>query len=87
MLNDEDDEISFAIHTFDVKESIDILTNIDFRNVDSEDLIEKVSEIDEQYPSTAVMPEGDVFICKECYVFTTKHNCNFCGRETSDIEL
>lgn len=84
---DDDNEISFAIHMFDVKEHIDILTDIDFEKIDDEDLIEKVSKIDEQYPSTAVMPDGDIFICKQCYVFTMKRTCKFCERETSDIEI
>lgn len=84
---DDDNEILFTIHMFDVEGQINILTDIDFKKIDAEDLIEEASKIDEQYPSTAVMPDGDILICKQCCVFTTKRNCKFCERETSDIEI
>jgi len=81
----EGDEIDFAIHEFDEKESIDILRDIDFMNAAK--MKKGAIKIDQEYPTMMKNLPDEINICKPCYVFTTSKKCKFCDGETSDIEL
>lgn len=85
--NGDEDIIYFSIREFDKKKQITIIDDVyDWKLVTPEELLEEAVRVDYEYPSNAVMPEGEIKLCTWCCAFTMEDHCKLCGTETINVE-